>query len=919
MASRFWGGGSESESESEDESGSSSSSSSGSSSGSSSDSSSSDSEEEQEQQKGPSKYLAGDSDSDSDDDDKKRVIRSAKDKRFMELQETADELRNKMKINDWIAIGTLYEKMNKQLEKAQRTVTLGGGTSKTPTFYYRVLIELEDSINTTFENKEAKKKMSSTNAKAFNAMRQKVKKANRELEKELEEVRNKPESDDEAEEESESESEDEASDEDEEEKADAEDAALPERAQTKKEKDKAKLRAMDPKDITWDMVDKKLKEIIMSRGKKGTDRMEQVDQLVYLASVAKTTAQQVQVLLHVVSAQFDVNPSMSTHMPVGLWKKCGHTLLKIIKILKENPNITVAEAQEEGGEGQAGVTAEDVSASTKQEPKDDPTKPIVISGNVVSYLERLDDEYFKSLQCIDPHTKEYIDRMQDEIMFIALADEINDYILRSGDADALPRITLRRLEHIYYKPDPVYQAMRAHAIREAEGAAEAAERAAAAGPEDPLAPPEPKKEKPAPKRPVDEDDEEIEVDPDLAEEDPDPDAEEKPKEVTDFLVAPGYSWPERPVRQVVNELTKQIYQVGDERSKARAMLCSIFHHALTNDWHMARDLMLMSHLQENIQHMDISTQILFNRTMAQLGLCAFRNGFVAEASGCLMELFATNRIKELLAQGVANSRYYEKTAEQEKLERRRQMPHHMHLNLELLEAVHLVCAMITEVPGMAANAHDMKHGRSSNRPFQKLVDNYEKQCFCAPPENVRDHVMQATMAMFRGEWSIAVKLVRDLTVWALIPEMESVLDMVVARIKEETLRTYLFTFATHYASLSHDQLCEMFDLDVKKVHSIVSKMIIGEELHGSWDQPTRSIVMHNVEPTRLQHLATTFSDKLSTLLEANERAFDVRTGGGPVDHVYRGGQRGWQDAAAAAGTAGAAAASVGAATDSSRS
>jgi translation initiation factor 3 subunit C len=76
---------------------------------------------------------------------------------------------------------------------------------------------------------------------------------------------------------------------------------------------------------------------------------------------------------------------------------------------------------------------------------------------------------------------------------------------------------------------------------------------------------------------------------------------------------------------------------------------------------------MMLSAQEYIDQMDITIQILFNRTLAQLGLCAFRCDLISEAHSCLTEICGT-RVKDMLAQGVSSSRFQDKTAAQEKLE-----------------------------------------------------------------------------------------------------------------------------------------------------------------------------------------------------------------------------------------------------------
>lgn len=333
---------------------------------------------------------------------------------------------------------------------------------------------------------------------------------------------------------------------------------------------------------------------------------------------------------------------------------------------------------------------------------------------------------------------------------------------------------------------------------------------------------------------------------------------------------------------VMNKLCKFIYAKDDtDRIRTRAILTHIYHHALHDNWFEARDLVLMSHLQDNIDAADPSTRILYNRMIANLGLCAFRQENIRDAHQCLVDLMVTGKTKELLAQGLLPQRQYERSSEQEKIEKQRQMPFHMHINLELLECVYLVSAMLIEIPYIAAHEFDARR-RMISKTFYQQLRSSDRQSLVGPPESMREHVVAAAKAMRCGNWKACINFIvnkkMNSKVWDLFYESDRVREMLVKFIKEESLRTYLFTYSNVYTSLSLPSLSQMYELPLQKVHSIISKMIINEELMASLDDPTETVVMHRSEPSRLQALAMQFVDKVTNLVDVNEKIFDMKQG-----------------------------------------
>lgn len=169
-----------------------------------------------------------------------------------------------------------------------------------------------------------------------------------------------------------------------------------------------------------------------------TDRGEQIKILEKLLEVAVTSYQRIRVLLALISARFEYNASIYTHMATDLWTSAQREVDLLISILFGNPLYSVEE-----------ITP-DYDESIERTPETE-GGVVRIRGSIITFVDRLDDEFNKSLQNIDPHGTDYVERLRDEKGLYQTICLAQGYYENTKQEDPLSRVIMRRLEHIYSK------------------------------------------------------------------------------------------------------------------------------------------------------------------------------------------------------------------------------------------------------------------------------------------------------------------------------------------------------------------------------------------------------------------------------------------------------------------------------------
>ncbi len=219
--------------------------------------------------------------------------------------------------------------------------------------------------------------------------------------------------------------------------------------------------------LTQSLLDKKCKEIVQSRGRRATDAKLISRQLEALCKLVRANHRtlgsdlarvELPILMHTITAQFDLQRGIDDYMETAIWKKCHGYLSRIADILEEDPELRLSALTTEDAADELLANKAVAALSTEPLPNEeedpdlnineraerlrikalknmsnDERKTIRVSGSLSSFVIRLEEEYVKSLQQTSPHSTEYVVRLRDEGKLVELLKRARSYYTRVAD------------------------------------------------------------------------------------------------------------------------------------------------------------------------------------------------------------------------------------------------------------------------------------------------------------------------------------------------------------------------------------------------------------------------------------------------------------------------------------------------------
>eukprot|EP00834_Sanchytrium_tribonematis_P001999 NODE_55_length_29507_cov_0.809712.p2 type:complete len:720 gc:universal NODE_55_length_29507_cov_0.809712:23793-25952(+) len=219
-----------------------------------------------------------------------------------------------------------------------------------------------------------------------------------------------------------------------------------------------------------------------------------------------------------------------------------------------------------------------------------------------------------------------------------------------------------------------------------------------------------------------------------------------------------WTFEEDPFKLIVKEC-KFLVEQDDKKISARACLCLFYHLAVNDDFENSYKYLTHFYYSEYLT--DINIFVLYNRTLCQVALCAFRHGKYEIVTELLEGFVQSAKIKELLGQTSNSfSESHVESDEFESTEKRKALPWHLHIPDDVIESVYLLSHMILDIPLLA-----MTHFETPATYFTDLYNEFIKNLVNSPPETNKDYVFLVTQKLLQGNWKDAFEIAKTLPIW----------------------------------------------------------------------------------------------------------------------------------------------------------
>lgn len=317
---------------------------------------------------------------------------------------------------------------------------------------------------------------------------------------------------------------------------------------------------------------------------------------------------------------------------------------------------------------------------------------------------------------------------------------------------------------------------------------------------------------------------------------------------------------------------------------------------------LAKGLLVGSSLSESIIWADLHTQVLYNRTLALLGLAAFKEGRLKASMGLLGELIASGRCRELMGQAQGGFSAFEDpiTASSRATT---MMPWHTWIPTEPLEMVYLLSSVLVEIPNaiLRGCVGGFQQQTSFPKPLRRLLSERTMAIQGAPDPgsgaSSRDLIAGIARLILAGDWKHANALIAHL-------RLPVVSVGILSNIKRASLIAFFGKNASSWTSLDVSSFSEFFEMEVDEVLGLIKGWIFESTSNGVssivetpyLDADQKWVYAHKQFATadkstdsaktdkfamwtsglQLASTVSILSEKLSSLLQENEKFFHKR-------------------------------------------